>query len=400
MARKRKTKRGNGEGTVYENVARGRWEAKYVVGTDDQGRPIRKMVTAPTRAEAVTKLNAAMGDATEGRDRARADLSLGRFLDDWARDVLPGSVADSTAQQYRDVIRLYVKPILGRKRLAALRPSDVTAMVRQLADEGKAPNTQRLARSVLRRALRWAENEGLIARNVAAVSFGVRVPAPEGRTMTVDEARAFLESITEHRLAASWVTMLSLGLRRGELLGLAWSDIKLSDTRSTLTVRRTLQRIAFDPRTRSEGGPKSRLVIADTKTSTSRRTVVLPSPTVTALRAHRISQAEERLAAGPLWQAKPLGLDLVFRNEDGTALDPDTFRKLTYRVSEGAGLGRWSPHELRHVAASLLIAMGVPLKTISETLGHSSIRVTADVYSHLMDDARDEAADAMSKALG
>jgi integrase len=96
---------------------------------------------------------------------------------------------------------------------------------------------------------------------------------------------------------------------------------------------------------------------------------------------------------------RPLGADLVFRTPVGTAVDPDNFRNLTYRVTEAAGLGRWSPHELRHSAASLLLAQGVPLKIVSETLGHASIRITADVYGHLLEPAKAEAADAMERAL-
>ncbi len=121
---------------------------------------------------------------------------------------------------------------------------------------------------------------------------------------------------------------------------------------------------------------------------------------IEALRQHRRRQAEEQLLAGPEWVARPLGADLVFRTPFGTAVDPDNFRNLTYRVTEAAGLGRWSPHELRHSAASLLLAMGVPLKLVSDVLGHSSIRITADVYGHLLDDAKAEAANAMARVMG
>ncbi|MEO6651202.1 MAG: site-specific integrase [Ilumatobacteraceae bacterium] len=145
--------------------------------------------------------------------------------------------------------------------------------------------------------------------------------------------------------------------------------------------------------------PGAGLVLEDVKTAGSRRTVYLPDNVGGALRAHRARQAAERLLAGPEWEAKPLGVDLVFRTPFGTAMDPANFRHACYAVTEAAGLGQWSPHELRHSAASLLIAMGVPLKVVSETLGHSSIRVTADVYGHLLEPARQEAAEAMNRAL-
>jgi integrase len=125
----------------------------------------------------------------------------------------------------------------------------------------------------------------------------------------------------------------------------------------------------------------------------------VPGPVVEALRRHRRRQLEERLAAGDLWTDRPLGVDLVFRTPSGTAVDPDNFRNLTYSVTEKAGIGRWSPHELRHSAASLLLAQGVPLEVVSEVLGHSSIRITKDVYGHLLDGQKAHAAEAMTAAL-
>jgi integrase len=121
---------------------------------------------------------------------------------------------------------------------------------------------------------------------------------------------------------------------------------------------------------------------------------------VSGLRVHRRQQAAERLRLGERWPAAPLGADLVFRTGRGNAIDPSGFWKALSEATEGAGLGHWHPHELRHSAATLLLAQGVPLKLISETLGHSSIVVTADVYGHLLDDARAAAAAAMDRALG
>jgi integrase len=230
-------------------------------------------------------------------------------------------------------------------------------MLMGLETEGRSPNTRRLARSVLRRALRWAEAEGIVSRNVAAIAHGVRIGAAEGRTLTPDEGRHLLASLDGDRLEAAFTVALSLGLRRGELLGLAWGDIDLDAKPGRLTVRRALKRLPTG------------LALEDTKTRGSRRTVHLPGPVV------------------------------VFRTPFGTAIDPDNFRNRCYLVTEAAGLGRWSPHELRHSAASLLLAQGVPLKVVSETLGHASIRITADVYGHLLEPAKTEAAEAMTRSL-
>jgi len=386
-------KRGNGEGTIRHNVTRARWEARVTVGTNPDGQPIRRMVTAATRREVSARLDELRRADIEGRTLARRDLTVARFLDQWLTDVLPGSVSAATESNYATVVALYIRPHLGRKRLRTLQARDVTRMLRDLEAAGLAPNTRRLARSVLRRTLRWAEVEGFVARNVAALADGVKLATPEGRSLTPHQARTLLTYLDGHRLEAAFTVALALGLRRGELLGLAWSDIDLDATPPRLTVARSLKRLRPAP------GQPSRLVLDDTKTRQSRRTVHLPGPAASALRAHRRRQVTERLAAGDLWTEHPLGADLVFRTEAGTAVDPDNFRNVCYKVTVAAGVGRWSPHALRHSAASILLAQGVPLKLVSETLGHSSIRVTADVYTHLMEPARTEVADAMTAAL-
>lgn len=379
--------RGNGEGTVRFNAQRNRWEGRITVGVSDDGKLRRRMVTAPSRRAALDRMAEMKAAATEGRQPLPRDVTVGRFLDAWLEQ-LPGTVARSTEQQYRDVVKLYVRPHLGRRRLANLTPSDVTLMVRGLEVGGYSANTRRLARSVLRRALRWGQHEGTVARNVASIANGVRLEAEEGRTLTPEQARALLTEAAGDRLGAAFTVALSMGLRLGELLALAWDDVELGAEPARLTVRRSIQR--------HKGAG---LVMSSTKTSRSRRTLHVPAPAGAELRAHRRRQASEQLAAGELWEPLPLGLDLVFRSEVGTAIDPANFRKRVYGLTVAAGLGRWSPHELRHSAASLLIAQGVRLELISELLGHSSIRITKDVYGHLLDASRSEAADAMSVAL-
>jgi len=381
-------KRGSGEGTVTYNDERKRWEGRITVGFDRDGKQVRKKMTGSTRTQVVQRLRQAKDAHETGQQPARRDLSVGRFLDDWLADVLPGTVAASTAQQYGEVVKNYVKPHLGSKRLTALTARDVSRMLAELEQRGLSANTRRLARSILRRALRTAEAEGMVPRNVAAIADGVKVATEEGRTLSPEQARALLLHVSGHRLEAGITVALGLGLRLGELLGLAWDDLDLDATPPRLTIRRSVKRIS------GRG-----LVFDEPKTRQSRRTVHLPASVVSALKAHRVRQLEERLAAGDLWEPLPHGRDLVFRTPDGTALDSANFRHAMSRLTTAAGLGHWTPHELRHSAASLLLAQGVPLKVVSETLGHSSIRVTADIYAHLMEPAKSEAAIAMETAL-
>lgn len=366
---------------VFHNGARDRWEQRITLDG------ARLLFSAKTAAEVAAKVTDARARHAKGLAPADGKITVKKYLDWWSTEILPSTVSASTTRNYRDVLNFYVLPHVGTKQLSTLKPGDVTAMLNKLEQTGAAPNTRRAARSVLRRALRRAEQEGIIARNVAAVADGVRVPVIEGRTLTPDQARTFLEAVADDRLSAAFAVMLALGLRRGETLGLSWDDLALDGKHPTLTVNRSLKRL------------DTGLSLDQPKTRLSRRTLYLPHPLVAELRAHRKRQVAEQLHAGREWTALPLGVDLVFRTPFGTAIDPDNFKNRTYKVTEAAGVGRWGPHELRHSAASILLAMGVPLKTVSETLGHSSIRITADVYAHLLEPARKDAAEAAGRAL-
>jgi integrase len=380
--------RANAEGTVRKNEQRGRWEGRVTTHWDPEtGKTKRVMVTGKTRGEVVEKMKEKQRQADHGVSADMMKMSVDAYLTDWLDNVVPGTVAASTARNYREYSRLWISPYIGKIELTKLRPSDVTKMMQALANKGLSPNSVRLARSTLRRALRYAERDGVIANNPAALADGVRMDQKEGRFMPPEMAREFLKGVEGTREAALYTIALTLGLRRGELLGLAWEAIDLDAKRPTMQVVRQLKR----------AGDRSYLELGELKTSKGRRTIHLPAVTAQALRTHRAAMAAEKLALGADWPDQVLGFNLVFRTPLGTAMDPDNFgartRKLTTEILGEA----WSPHTMRHSAASLLIAQGVDLKLISEVLGHSSIRMTADVYGHLMPDAGHVAADAMDE---
>jgi|ERR1035437_3208796 integrase len=175
--------------------------------------------------------------------------------------------------------------------------------------------------------------------------------------------------------------MLSTGLRRGEALGLQWRDF--DDTKRAISVRRQLKR---------EGGS---LITADTKTARSRRSVNLPRGLVRLLEEHRKRQDEEHDVMDELWT----DTGFIFTTSFGTPIDPRNLNREFDGICKRAGLDHWHPHELRHSAASLMLASGVKLQVVSEVLGHASIRMTADVYGHILAPDREAAADAMDQAI-
>jgi integrase len=375
-------KRANGQGSLRYDKARKRYELRVTIdGT-------RRKVTGRTQEEVGNRADMLRRNAELGPGLP-AEVTIKRFLEHWISDVLPlTNLTLTTRNQYERMARLYIMPTIGRRRLDQLSPADVRGMLTKLRDQGLSPATLRQARAVLSRALRTAEVDGLIARNPARLVDGVKQTASEGRTLTPEQARTLLRAAQGHEYEALVPTLLSLGLRKGEALGLSWRDVDLEGSAPRLAVRRSLKK---DGR----GG----LYLDEPKTARSRRTVRIPAPLVDALRAHRVRRNEQRLAFGPGWGGQWASHELVFTNTVGGPLDPDRVNRRMQELTVDAGLGKWTPHELRHSAASLLFAQGVPLKVISETLGHSSIRVTADVYSHLLDDSRAEAATAMESAL-
>jgi integrase len=381
-------KNSNGSGSIYKDASSGRWVGAITIGTDDTGRPVRRKVTARTQQEARDRLDSLRRSVAVG-DALPAEMTVAQFLEHWRTDVLPlADVSPVTRTGYARIVKLYIVPTIGRVRLDELEPHHVRKMLTKLRDQGLSPNTMRQARSVLRRALRTAEVDGLVTRNVARLVDGVKVGRPEGRTLTPEQARKLLREAQGHEVGALVTVLLMLGIRKGEALGLGWRELDLDATRPTLTIARSLKK--------SEDGS---VYLDEPKTAGSRRTLHIPAPVVDVLRAHRLDQKRGRLAFGKGWGGPWLGYELVFTSSVGSPLDPDRVNRQVKKLTAELLGDEWTPHEMRHSAASIMLGVGVPLKTVSETLGHSSIRVTADVYGHLLEPARAEAAEAMTAAL-
>ncbi|TYB37693.1 site-specific integrase [Micromonospora sp. AP08] len=234
----------------------------------------------------------------------------------------------------------------------------------------------------LRRALNVAVRWQLIHSNPAALVEPPSLPHVEVRPYSLAEARRFLKAVEGLRLEARWLIGIALGLRQGEVLGLRWDDIDLAA--GTLRVRGQLQR---DPET---GG----LVFVETKTARSRRTLPLPPTVLTALLRHQQRQAAERFDADN-W-ADP---GLVFATSVGTPIHPRNDYRSFRKIIQRAGLRQVRLHDLRHTAASVLLAQGVPARVVMEILGHSQISVTLNIYAHVAPEIAREAASRLEGAL-
>jgi integrase len=248
-------RRASGEDSVYRDGDR--WRGAVSLGYDVNGQRVRKKVSGRTRAEASEKLRKLRQQVDSGvvpDDR----LTVQAFLDRWLMINLPGSVAESTEDDYVDTVRLHLVPALGRKRLAKLTVADLDRLWKAKREAGYSANSIRIMRTVLRRALGQAEREGIVSRNVAKLSAAPRIRAREGRTLTVDQARELLDAAAGYRFEAAVVLALAYGMRRGEVLGLHWSalDWSAGTLRVTHGVKRVKDRDGLS-------GRRTRLVVSE-----------------------------------------------------------------------------------------------------------------------------------------
>ncbi|HZU18872.1 MAG TPA: tyrosine-type recombinase/integrase [Candidatus Dormibacteraeota bacterium] len=352
-------RRAAGEGTIYQR-ADGRWVAQLRA----DGR--RLTFYGATRREANEKLLKARRDRAEGVLLAASGWTLGQYLERWLTDVVSRSVRPRTYETAALNVRRLL-PYLGRLKLGSLSPAAVQYTYGRLLDRGLSARSVEQVHEVLHRALRQAVLWGLIARNP---TDGVAVPRParrEPRVLTEAEIRRLFEATGDHRLYALWVVLATTGLRLGEALGLMWDDLDAKTGR--LHVRRALQ-------WQRGRGP----VLTEPKTRRSRRVVYLAPSVVRALADHRHRQEEERLLAGSRWE----GIGLIFCTRWGRPIRDTYLSAVFHRTLARAGLPRVRIHDLRHTAASHLLARGVHPKVVQELLGHSTIALTLDTYSHVL----------------
>jgi integrase len=283
-------------------------------------------------------------------------------------------------RRYGDTIRLHIVPELGAVPLMRLTPERLQRLYAAKLAAGLSTTTVRGLAFLLHRALDQAVQWRKLARNPCDGTQPPRKNRPEMTTWTPDQARTFLAATVDDDLHALWRLALLTGLRRGELLALQWDAVDLDAGR--LSVRRSL---TFDR--------DRQWTIGEPKTAAGRRSVALPASCVAALKRHKAQQAARRLKMGDVWQAT----GLVFERGDGTLLHPNSVLGIFGRLTTAAGLPHIRFHDLRHTAACLALTNGVHAKVVSEMLGHSTIGMTMDLYSHVSADMQRDAADRMDR---
>jgi len=356
-------KRGNGEGSIFKR-ADGRWCAQVDLGYED-GKRKRKYLYGATRTEVAKKLTKTQRDIHQGLPVRAGRFTVGMLLTHWIDDVVKTTLGALTYRTYNRRAIMHLIPALGTISLERLSVQDVQRFIARQSGKGLARNTIDGQITTLKGALTYAMHDNLVARNVATLVDLPPMDEREKATLGPEEARRFLSSAQGERLENLFWILITTGLRRGEARGLMWDDIDWDA--ATLTIRRQI--LQFDGENHT----------SKPKTAGSLRTIPLAPVAVTALRRQQVLLKDERVRMGARW--KEWGL--VFPSPTGQPFGETTLANALDRTLTRAGLPHYSPHQLRHSAATFMVAANVNPKIAMDVLGHSTVEMTMKRYQHV-----------------
>ncbi|MCP4383140.1 MAG: site-specific integrase [Hyphomicrobiales bacterium] len=340
-----------------------------------------------TRKAAEAAMREFLHARESGQLTEHSSATLAEYLEQWLANI-EANARKTTFNGYRNDISRIVR-VLGNVRLQELTPMQLESAYADMVKHGSmtggalSPKTVYNAHSTLRRALNDAVRLGILIRNPVTAARSPKWTKPDIATWTAPQLSEFLAGIEDDPLQAAYVLIATTGMRRGEAMGLRWQDVDLDA--AFVRIRQTLTTV------------NDELVFDTTKTNKSRRRISLDPATVASLRSHRARQAQDRLLVGDAWDDSN---DLVFTNPDGTPVHPDRWTRQFKRHVKDLGLPELrGPHSLRHTWATLALEAGVHPKIVSERLGHSTIAITLDTYSHVVEGMDADAANTVADQI-
>lgn len=381
-------RRPKGTGSIR---ARGdNFEATYSFQGLD-GRQKRRSATFPTKTEARKWLTARTAEVADGRATDAGGLTVGQYLTDWLASLPLQGLEANTLAWYRSAVDRHIIPSMGSVKLNKLSATRIEAFLAQKAESGRLDGTGGLGPTSIRRlvvtltkSLSAAVRKGLLASNPMVLVERTRTPQVDvtEAVWSIDQMTVFLDAVREDRLYPLWQTAAMTGLRREELCGLQWGDIDLSA--AALSVKRA--RVQVNGGAPITKGPKS---------PASRRVVDFDADTRDALKTWKVAQLEEKLRVGTAWT----GGGWVFTNEIGEPYHPEYVGKRFRKLCAGLDLPRITMRQLRHSHATALLAAGTNPKVVQERLGHSSIKVTMDIYASVLPTMQREAVEKLAEMM-
>ena len=319
---------------------------------------------------------------------------MAKWLWSWFESYVDKNVKLSTKSSYETIIKNHLVPYIGHIKLKELKKVDIEDMYHSLLTNGRVDGkgglnvkTIQNVSLVLHKALDEAMKHEYIIRNPADIAAVPTMRSENGtkkevEVLTKQEQKALMDVCGDDVYGVAIKTALFTGVRLGELLGLQWRDIDYS--MNTITVSRQVNRLKdYSPNAKA----RTRLGIQeDTKTRSSNRPISLPLQLMELLKEHKERQAVEKRKWGKAYK----DLDMIFAREDGYYIDPATFRDHYQKRLKEAGLGHHTIHALRHTFATRALEAGIPIKVVSQILGHASVQITMDTYSHVLPELQSE----------
>jgi len=367
-------RRGNKEGSIYKRKD-GRWCAYVTMdGHRVQKYSKTKSVCAKWLKETLTQID-------QGLTIRGTQYTVQTYLEEWLVSI-KSSLRKNTWLQYKQNTYLHIIPFLGEIKLKDLRPDQIQSLYNSKQKNNIGAATIRISHAILHKSLNQAVKWGLMGRNPADAVTRPRETKHEMSVLNLEQVKSLLSFLVGSRFEALYYLALTTGLREGELLGLKWNDLDWGSSR--LQIKRQLQRI-----------PHEGLHLVEPKSKAGRRAITLGYQAVEKLRGHNELQQKERLFAGERWQEN----DLIFPSTIGTPMEPRNLIRFHDETLAKIGLPPIRFHDLRHTAATLMLLQGTNPKIVQERLGHASIQLTMDTYSHVLPDMQSDIANRMDALL-
>jgi integrase len=359
-------RRGNNEGTILQ-TPNGKWRVQLTL----QGH--RLSFTAKSRQACQDWIRHTQNQIDDGMTYASAKVKLSKYLEDWLV-AEKAAMRISSSSYYGSLLRMYINPNIGNIILKDLRTPHLRALYVHLQDQNVGIPTVRKIHKLLHSALRAAVEAGMIIRNLVSFAHPPREPETERKILSEDQASQFLAAVTGYRWEALFHLALATGMRRGELLGHGWENLDWVE--QTIRIDKQLSK-----------SPNSSAMFLPLKTKSSKRTIPIGEQSIQVLRDQFERQRLQRIAAGSQW----IEYDLIFTNAKGGPICASYMIQVFKRLLP-PGLPRNRFHDLRHIAATIMINNRIPAPTVASILGHSKISMTFDTYSHSTDSQQCHAA--------
>ena len=375
-------RRSNGEGNIRKRKD-GRWEGRYTAGLDPiTGKQVFKNVLGKTQAEVKEKLKIALAENQKVDFTKTGKYTVTQWMNEWYENVAKIKVRASSHQTYRGYIDNHITPNIGKLPLEKLTTMDLQKFYRKLMTKGRverieatnqpkglSAKTVRNINQVISSAMDFAVAQRIVSVNPCKAVALPKVEHKEMQTIPAEQLQAFLTEAKASGVYEMYYIELATGLRRGELLGLKWSDIDWKN--GIIKVKRQIARV------------DGKVIEAPLKTKNSYRTVTISPQAVEVLKQQKAKTKDE----------------FVFPSPNGGAISPDSVNNMLKRVLERAGIPKVRFHDLRHTFATVALQNGVDIKTVSGMLGHFSAGFTLDTYAHVTTAAQKEAAQTIGNVL-